>query len=56
MNPHIGSNFDDFLKEEGILEETTVVASNRVLAWQRAQKAQALTQPKPAEIQKTEKS
>jgi antitoxin HicB len=33
---HIGSSFEDFLKEEGIFEETTTVAVKRVLAWQVA--------------------
>jgi len=33
-NPHTGSSFDDFLKEEGIYEECTVSALKRVLAWQ----------------------
>ena len=31
---HIGSRFDDFLREEGIYEETTAVAIKRVLARQ----------------------
>jgi hypothetical protein len=31
---HIGSSFDDFLKEEGIYEEVTATAIKRVLAWQ----------------------
>lgn len=33
-NKHIGSSFDDFLKEEGTYEETTAQAIKRVLAWQ----------------------
>ncbi len=39
------SNFDDFLKEEAMLEEVTAVAMKRVIAWQIAQemKAQQLT-------------
>ena len=42
---NIGSNFDDFLKEEAILEEVTAVAMKRVISWQIAQemKAQQLT-------------
>lgn len=42
---HIGSNFEDFLQEEGILEETTAIAIKRVLSWQIAQamKEQNLT-------------
>jgi hypothetical protein len=33
-NPHTGSSFDDFLKEEGLNEECTASALKRVLAWQ----------------------
>jgi antitoxin HicB len=33
-NPHIGSSFEDFLEEEGILEDCTAVAVKRVLARQ----------------------
>jgi len=33
-NPHTGSSFDDFLKEEGLHEECTASALKRVLAWQ----------------------
>lgn len=44
-NQHVGSSFDDFLQEEGLLEEATAVAIKRVLAWQiaEAMKAQNLT-------------
>jgi len=44
-NLHLGSSFDDFLAEETLLEETTVVAIKRVVAWQIAQemKSQKLT-------------
>lgn len=34
---HIGSDFDDFLKEEGVLEEVTAAAIKRVIAWQLAE-------------------
>ena len=38
MDPkHLGSDFDDFLREEGLLEEAEAVASKRVLAYQIAQ-------------------
>ena len=42
---NIGSSFDDFLKEEAMLEEVTAVAMKRVIAWQIAQemKVQQLT-------------
>jgi antitoxin HicB len=33
-NKHIGSSLDDFLKEEGILEETRAVVLKETLAWQ----------------------
>jgi hypothetical protein len=39
-NPHTGSSFDDFLKEEGIYEECTAAALKRVLAWQIEQEMQ----------------
>lgn len=37
-NPHTGSSFDDFLAEEGILEETTAIALKRVIARQLEEK------------------
>lgn len=42
---HIGSNFDDFLAEEGLLAETEAVAVKRVIAFQVEQmmKEQNLT-------------
>lgn len=33
-NPRIGSDFEDFLREEGRLEEATAIAIKRVLAWE----------------------
>ena len=33
-NQHIGSSLDDFLKEEGVLEETRAVVLKETLAWQ----------------------
>ena len=33
-NKHIGSSLDEFLKEEGVLEETRTVALKETLAWQ----------------------
>ncbi len=35
---NIGSSFDDFLKDEGILEETTAVAVKRYIAYQLSKK------------------
>jgi len=34
---HIGSSIDEFLKEEGILEEAQVQAIKEVVAWQLAE-------------------
>lgn len=36
-NKHIGSSFDDFLAEEGLLEEANAAAAKRVIAWQIAE-------------------
>ena len=33
-NHHIGSDFDQFLEEEGILSEVEIVAAKRVIAYQ----------------------
>lgn len=32
-NPHLGSNFDSFLAEEGLLEDAELVALKRVIAY-----------------------
>ena len=44
-NMHLGSDFDDFLADEGLLEESTAIAIKRVLAWQisEAMKDQQIT-------------
>jgi len=36
-NKHLGSDFDDFLKEEGTLAEIEAAAAKRVIAYQIAQ-------------------
>jgi hypothetical protein len=36
MNQYTGSNFDDFLEQEGILEEVSAKAHKRLLALQLA--------------------
>ena len=56
--PHIGSSFDDFLAEEGILEEVEAVAIKRILAHQvsEAMKAQRLTKKAMAERMGTSRS
>ena len=37
-NKHIGSGIDDFLKEEGVLEEFQARAIKEVIAWQLAKR------------------
>ncbi|MXN79835.1 Fis family transcriptional regulator [Burkholderia sp. 4701] len=55
---HIGSDFDDFLAEEGILEEATATAIKRVIAWQIEQemKAQHITKTAMAARMKTSRA
>ncbi|MFI4940625.1 MAG: helix-turn-helix domain-containing protein [Burkholderiales bacterium] len=49
---HVGSNFDDFLAEEAILDEVTAVAVKRVIAWQIEQGMKAKKLNKTAMAQK----
>ncbi len=37
QNKHIGSSLDDFLRQEGIYEETRAIAVKETLAWQLRQ-------------------
>lgn len=55
---NIGSSFDDFLKEEAMLEEATAVAMKRVIAWQIAEemKAQNLTKTELAKRMHTSRA
>jgi len=55
---NIGSSFDDFLKEDGIFEETHDLAMKRVLAWQIAQamKEQRISKSKMAERMNTSRT
>lgn len=39
-NKHMGSSLDNFLSEDGLLEEVTAIAVKRVIAWQIAQAMQ----------------
>jgi hypothetical protein len=57
-NPHLGSSFDEFLKEEGIYEEVTATAMKRALAWQIAQamKKQRLTKSTMAKRMRTSRA
>ena len=55
---HIGSSFDEFLKEEVLLEDATAVALKRVIAWQIAEemKAQQLTKTELAKRMRTSRA
>ena len=37
---HIGGDFDDFLRDEGILDEAEAIAAKRVIAYQISQEMQ----------------
>ncbi|KQQ62044.1 Fis family transcriptional regulator [Pseudomonas sp. Leaf129] len=37
MNQHMGSDFDDFLVEQGLADEISAAALKRVIAWQIAE-------------------
>ena len=54
-NPHIGSSFESFLDEEGLLEACTAVAIKRVLARQieRAMEERGLTKSAMAKAMRT---
>jgi hypothetical protein len=45
VSKHIGSDFDDFLIEQGLAEEVSAAALKRVISWQLAEamKAQGIT-------------
>lgn len=57
-NKHIGSDFDEFLKEESIYEETNDIAIKRVIAYQLEQemKAQNITKTKMAQMMHTSRA
>ena len=55
---HIGSRFDEFLQEEGLLEDAQAVAIKRVLAFQLAQlmKQQSLSKVELAKRMNTSRA
>lgn len=55
---NIGGSFDDFLKEEALLEDATAVALKRVIAWQIAEemKAQQITKTELAKRMNTSRA
>lgn len=58
MSKYIGSNFDDFLEEEGVLAQAEAIAVKRVLAFQLEElmKAQKLNKTQLAKRMKTSRS
>ncbi len=57
-NKHIGGDFDDFLRDEGILDEAEAVAAKRVIAFQIAQEMERahISQSELARRMKTSRS
>lgn len=57
-SPHVGSTLDDFLSEDGVLEEVSARAIKRVIAWQLAEamKGQGITKTAMAERMHTSRS
>jgi hypothetical protein len=57
-NKHIGSSLDDFLKEEGVLEETRAIALKDAVAWQvqRAMKKEKITKVEMAKRMRTSRA
>jgi uncharacterized protein YaaW (UPF0174 family) len=55
---HMGSSIDDFLKEEGIFEETQAQDVKEVVAWQLAEamKKQKISKNKLAKLLKTSRT
>jgi len=55
---HIGTDFAEFLEEEGMLENAQTVAIKRMIAWQLGQlmKQQALTKVELARRMKTSRA
>ena len=55
---HTGSSIDDFMKQEGILEETQAQAIKEVVAWQLAEamKRKKISKSRMAAMLKTSRS
>ena len=55
---HLGSSIDDFLKEEGIFEESQAQAIKEVVAWQlgQAMKKKRISKARMATLLKTSRS
>lgn len=57
-NIHIGSSFDDFLVEDGRLEDATAIAIKRVITWQfeQAMKTAGITRTAMAKRMRTSRT
>ena len=57
-NNHIGSNFDDFLREEGLLEEIEEVVAKKIFVFQmeKEMKKQKIDKAELAERMETSRS
>ena len=57
-HPRVGSRFEDFLRDDGRLEEATAIAIKRVLAWeiQRAMQADGVSQAEMARRMNTSRA
>lgn len=55
---HLGSNIDDFLKEESVFEEAQAQAIKEVVAWQlaKAMKKKKISKSRMAALLKTSRS
>ena len=55
---HLGSSIDDFLRDEGMLEEAQTLAVKEVVAWQLAEamKQRKISKSKMAELLETSRS
>ncbi|AJQ48102.1 MULTISPECIES: XRE family transcriptional regulator [Pseudomonas] len=58
MNPHIGTDFDEFLANEQLAETVSAAALKRVIAWQiaEAMKAQKVSKKALAERMQTSRT
>ncbi len=57
-NPHVGSSFDDFLAEEGLLADAETVAIKRVIVFQivRLMEEEGISKSEMARRMKTSRS
>jgi antitoxin HicB len=57
-NPHLGSDFESFLANEGLLDGANALAVKRVLAWQieQAMKEKSISKSRMAEMMHTSRA